>query len=632
MESLIGKTIGTYEILAEVGRGGMAVVYKAYQRALDRYVAIKVLPPQFTFDPEFVRRFALEARAAAKLKHPNIVTIHDVGEQNGIHYIVEEFVEGITLAELIRREGALSPARAANIITQVASALDYAHTLGFVHRDVKPSNIMIGANDHATLTDFGIAKAAEGTRVTKSGVMVGTPEYMAPEQIRGQAVDGRVDVYALGVVGYEMLAGRVPFQGDTARVLYGQVHEAPPPLRSLNPRVPPAAEVALGMALAKEPAQRYARAGDFANALTAAVSGGVAVQPPAPEAPTRHVPPPPPPPRQTSAPLFPVLAGIAGAVVVLVVVLAIALMARQPTSAPTSMTAASRPPTAVPTATPLVIVVTATPIPTPTPTATPPYTPTPYAGEERVIGGAPMVFVLPGEFLMGSVKAGDADEQPQHSVYLDAFWIDKYEVTNAQYKRCVDAGRCSMPLSTKSETRELYYGNPQYENYPVVAVSWNDAKTFCESVGKRLPTEAEWEKAARGTDARVYPWGNQFDKTRANVGEGSQGDTTAVGSYPTGASPYGIMDLAGNVWEWVQDWYDPNYYRTSPRNNPMGPSSGTYRTIRGGSWLREFHWSVRWLKGEWWSRPDFSGRISFRYLLFPDARFLWLGFRCAKAP
>ncbi len=388
MESLIGKTIGAYEIIAEVGRGGMAVVYKAYQRALDRYVAIKVLPPQFTFDPEFVRRFAMEAKAAAKLKHPNIVTIYDVGEQNGLHYIVQEFVEGVTLADLIRREGALPPTRAVHIIAQVASALDYAHALGFVHRDVKPSNIMIGANDHATLTDFGIAKAAEGTRVTKSGVMVGTPEYMAPEQIRGQAVDGRVDVYALGVVGYEMLAGRVPFQGDTARVLYGQVHEAPPPLRSLNPRVPPAVEVALGMALAKEPAQRYARAGEFANALTAAVSG--AVQPSAPEAPTRYVPPPPAPPRQkTAPPLLPVLAGIAGAVVLLVVVLAIALMARQPKAlAPMSTTVASPSPTAVPTAaaiavptarptvaptaTPLVIVVTATPIPTPTATATPP--------------------------------------------------------------------------------------------------------------------------------------------------------------------------------------------------------------------------------------------------------------------
>jgi formylglycine-generating enzyme required for sulfatase activity len=347
-----------------------------------------------------------------------------------------------------------------------------------------------------------------------------------------------------------------------------------------------------------------------------------------------------------------VLAGIAGAVVVLVVVLAIAVMARQPssvalaptsttvasasptavpTSAPTSMTAASRPPTAVPTATPLIIVVTATPIPTPTATVTPRYTPTPYAGEERVIGGAPMVFVPAGDFIMGS-SIGDSDEQPVHTVYLDAFWIDKYEVTNAQYKRCVDAGKCSMPLSTQSETRRTYYGDPSYENYPVVAVSWNDAKTFCEWVGKRLPTEAEWEKAARGTDARVYPWGNQFDKTKANVGEGSQGDTTAVGSYPTGASPYGVMDLAGNVWEWVQDWYDPNYYRTSPRNNPMGPPSGTYRTIRGGGWPKQFTWSVGYLKGLWRGPVDFSGRSSFRYVLFPDARFLWLGFRCAKAP
>ncbi|MDE3091583.1 MAG: protein kinase, partial [Chloroflexota bacterium] len=216
----------------------------------------------------------------------------DVGESNGMNFIVEEFVDGVTLGDLIQREGRLPLARVANIVSQVASALDYAHALGYIHRDVKPGNIMIGANDHATLTDFGIVKAAEGTRMTKSGVMMGTPEYMSPEQIRGQAIDLRADVYAFGLVGYEMLGGRTPFQGDTARVLYCQVHEQPPSLRLLNPRVPPIVEQVIAGALAKEPAQRYSSAGEFANALSAAASGVPIAPRGGVEPPTRFVPPP----------------------------------------------------------------------------------------------------------------------------------------------------------------------------------------------------------------------------------------------------------------------------------------------------------------------------------------------------
>ena len=401
MESLVNRMFGAYQIVGEIGRGGMAIVYKAYQSKLDRYVAIKVLPPQFTFDPEFVKRFELEAKAAAKLKHPNIVTIFDVGEQDGFYYIAMEFVEGVSLADLIHREGSLPPARTANIVAQIASALDYAHALGYIHRDVKPSNIMVGASDHATLTDFGIVKkAAEGTRVTKSGMMMGTPEYMAPEQIRGQMVDARADVYALGIVCYEMLAGRVPFQGDTARVLYGQVNEQPPSMRTLNPRVPLAVEQAADGALAKDPSQRYSRAGEFANALSAAIGATAAASNPpsrrAPEAPTRYVTKPP---RQQPSAMLPILAGVGGAVVLLLLVLAIALNASRgntpvalapsitptdgmivvpttaaqsvSTTAPTAMPTLARAATAAPNATAIVIVVTATPIPSPTATATP---------------------------------------------------------------------------------------------------------------------------------------------------------------------------------------------------------------------------------------------------------------------
>jgi len=257
MGDLIGKTLGQYQIVEEIGRGGMAIVYRAYQTSLQRYVAIKVLPPQFTFDTTFVQRFLQEARAAARLEHPHIVTIHDVGQQGDLYYIVMQELKGEPLNRLIQREGPLPLERVVRIVAQVASALDYAHAQGFVHRDIKPSNIIVGPDDHATLTDFGIAKAAEGTTLTKTGMLIGTPAYMSPEQVRGRRVDHRADIYALGVVCYEMLTGQVPFGGETPAVLHAHVYEPLPPLRSRRPDLPPALEKVLEKALAKEPEARY---------------------------------------------------------------------------------------------------------------------------------------------------------------------------------------------------------------------------------------------------------------------------------------------------------------------------------------------------------------------------------------
>ena len=214
--------------------------------------------------------------------------------------------------------------------------------------------------------------------------------------------------------------------------------------------------------------------------------------------------------------------------------------------------------------------------------------------------GVRMVLVPAGEFTMGSRGVETAlaecqtldpscdqtwfeDELTPHSVTLDAFYIDVYEVTNSQYAACVDSGICLLPTDTTSDSRSSYYGNAAFEDYPVIFVDWNMANTYCSWRSARLPTEAEWEKAARGTDERTYPWGEEIDDTRANYNN-NIGDTSRVGSYESNKSPYGLYDMAGNVWEWVADYYSDTYYSNSPSLNPPGPESGSERVLRGGSW------------------------------------------------
>jgi formylglycine-generating enzyme required for sulfatase activity len=216
---------------------------------------------------------------------------------------------------------------------------------------------------------------------------------------------------------------------------------------------------------------------------------------------------------------------------------------------------------------------------------------TPSAGDAwtRPVDGAVMVYVPAGEFLMGS-SDGDPDaadrEKPQHTVYLDAFWIDKLEVTNAQYRKCVEAGACQAPR--RCEGDKGFYEDETKGNHPVVCVNWNKAQDYAAWVGGRLPTEAEWEKAARGTDGRLYPWGNSPpDCSKANLYgcvEGPRaGETLPVGSHPDGASPYGALEMGGNVLEWVADWWDEGYYAGSPARNPQGPESGSVKVLRGSA-------------------------------------------------
>jgi Tol biopolymer transport system component len=272
MTDSVPEKLGKYKIIEEVGRGGFAAVYKAMDTTLDRTVALKVLAPHLLWDPTFVQRFQREAKVAANLDHSNIVTIYEVSQVEGVYFIAMQFLEGRTLSQILEAEGPLPVSRVQGIAEQIASALDYAHTRGFVHRDVKPTNVIVADDGRATLTDFGLVKAGEGTKLSTTGVIFGTPEYMSPEQAEGKKLDTRSDVYSLGVVLFEMLAGRAPFMADTTpAVMYKHVHE-PPPLDELLADLPQGAVAVVEKALAKDPADRYQSVGQMVKALQRAVA------------------------------------------------------------------------------------------------------------------------------------------------------------------------------------------------------------------------------------------------------------------------------------------------------------------------------------------------------------------------
>jgi formylglycine-generating enzyme required for sulfatase activity len=222
-----------------------------------------------------------------------------------------------------------------------------------------------------------------------------------------------------------------------------------------------------------------------------------------------------------------------------------------------------------------------------------------------------MVLIPAGEFAMGS-NDGDPDEKPVHQVYLDSYYMDRYEVTNTSYRGCVDAGYCTPPQRTSSLTHDDYFFNHEFDDYPVIYADWGQARDYCAWRGTYLPTEAQWEKAARGTDGRTYPWGEELSCVHSNYSIPGicTEDTTPVGSYESGASPYGVYDMAGNPYEWVADWYSDTYYQYSPTSNPQGPVSGEHRVVRGG---------------------HNDARTSARFRVVPEfTTFYVIGFRCAQ--
>jgi len=622
-----------YQIEAFIGEGGFGEVYRALDLNLNMPVALKILRRSADMDPTYYerarQRFTLEALLGHRITHPNVVRVYKFApdEASGLLVLVMEFVSGGSLADRLKA-GPLTISSALQIARQVAAGLGAMHALDVVHRDLKPSNILLDHNGTARVADLGLAQPASSIQVTRSssgggGVWQsspGTPAYMSPEQEAGRPhLPPASDVYALGLILFEMLTGH----------LY---KHQPPGTRvaSLRPEVPAAVDGLLTKMLAGDPQQRLWNGTAAEKALANLVT-------------PNH--------KTTKILLIAGGATLLGGMVLMIALGLWLILAKNPplinlpqkdspidlsdtpssliipTNKPTLINQPSLAPSDEPAATPTNI---------PTATTDPRLLPDCTAIGQQWTSprdGMTLVCVPAGNFLMGSAYDGNAesDEIPQHSVYLDAYWVDQTEVTNQQYRQCVAAGACRAPGFNASYSHTSYYGNSEFANYPVINVAWKDATDYCSWVDRALPTEAEWEKAARGTEGQLYPWGNgdlagyllnfadihsphlEADHT---IDDGKK-DTAPVGSYPSGASPYGAWDMAGNVWEWTADWYSEYYYSSQTTwRNPPGPTSGGYRVLRGGSF----------------GDAAVDMRTAGRLKASPELLTIYIGFRCVTAP
>lgn len=632
--------IGKYEILSELGKGGFGTVYKARDTTLDRVVALKVLHAQLTLEDRFVEYFEREARSLAKIDHPNVVTIHEIGNFEGQVYIAMRYLANGSLSEKLKREGPLSEREALKVFTQICKGLSAGHKRGIVHRDVKPGNILFAEDGQAVVADFSIAKAVQMSTVvatTGSVGFAGTPSYMPPEMWDDGVVTPAVDQYGLACVLSEMLTGKKLFEGETtSKIMHSHFQPVNLPL-SLSPGL----REILKKALEFYPEDRFSSIDEFSQAVVTYARNSwragqeASIRPivePNPLVTESYLP------NQENKPsgvseetnhpkrfptyLYWILGGALAIILPAIFLKGTNLSASMIDSvipSPTSILSA---------ATETTTEATNTRIPTATVTLEP--TVESITTRLRKIDGMEQVIVPAGTFRMGS-DFEEEREKPEHAVWLDTYWIDTFEVTNSQYALCVSTGACNTPDYRNSLTHEKYYGSNGFDNYPVLFVSWHDASDYCGWVGGRLPTEAEWEKAARGDqDARNFPWGDHFGSNYANLCDRNctmswknsnydDGfiDTAPVRGFPDGVSQYGAMNMAGNVCEWVADWYKSDYYYNKQDwSEPLGPASGSTRVIKGGSWYDD---------------TDIL-RVSARYGFDPNKSYYDVGFRCVNEP
>ena len=647
-----------YRIVKLVGQGGFGAVYRAWDLSLKVPVAVK---ENLDTGPEAQRQFEHEAQLLAPLRHPNLPRVSDhffVPGQG--QYLVMDFVEGQSLAEVLAaRGGPLNEAEALAWINQVCDALEYLHARNppIIHRDIKPQNIIITAEGRAVLVDFGISKAYDPLLTTTRGARAVTPGYSPPEQYGMGKTDARSDIYALGATLYTLLTGQAPL--ESVALITGM--ETLLPVRQANPGVSARTEAAIAAAMALASSQRLGNTTALRNALA---GRAVVIPRPGPETAGR---------RGVPAPVWLGLVAI-----IAVVGVAVVLLPRKPPPVPpvvtpsggtaiaeaTGVTAAALVMPATQDATPAVAAAsppqatnTAEPRATEPPTAgtTEPTTAAATSANQRVLqppGGIAVrqVLVPAGAFLMGADdEDADSDEAPIHEVRLDAFWLDTTEVTNAQFAAFVaDTGFVTVAerdgegytvLTDQFETVPgANWRHPQgpssdiigLDDHPVTLVAWADADAYCHWAGGRLPTEAEWEYAARGPDAPLYPWGDVFSEQRVNAcdrncpmswAENTIDDgytfAAAVGTFGGGVSWAGAEDMAGNVWEWTADWYAPDYYAESPVDNPTGPSGRVDedgKSVRGGAWsstMQGVRSTTRVSVGAWRGHFDVGVRCAY---------------------
>jgi eukaryotic-like serine/threonine-protein kinase len=599
--------LGHYEIQEVIGRGGMGIVLRAFDDKLHRVAAIKVMAPHMPANGAARKRFVREARAAAAVRDEHVVGIYAVEETAEAPYLAMEYIAGVSLQERLDRSGPLEVKEILRIGLQAASGLAAAHAQGLIHRDVKPANILLENHvERVKITDFGLARAVDDASLTQEGVVAGTPQYMAPEQARGEALDHRADLFSLGSVLYALCTGHPPFRAEnTLAVLKRVCEDTPRPIREINPDVPEWLVEIIAQLQAKDPAERYQTAREVVEVLgqeLAAVQRGDLKRPPTPH----------------SAP--PAKRSRRGVVVAAAMLLLFAAgFVLMESTGITHLTA-----TALGRLTPS------------TPPAAkgeegrndvqPAEPPTPSDLANSI--GMKLKLIKPGKFLMGSPKeeaAGRFDnEGPQHEVEITkAFYMGACPVTKGQFAAFVkddgyqtDAekdgkGGESLNLATvqweqKPENTWRHPGFSQGDDHPVVDVSWNDATAFCAWLSKKegktyeLPTEAEWEYACRaGTTTRF--WCGDVDASlqgNANVADASLKAkspgfpagtvawddgymfTSPAGSFK--ANPWGLYDMHGNVWQWCADGYGP--YQDGYIKDPNSNERPNRRVARGGSW------------------------------------------------
>jgi formylglycine-generating enzyme required for sulfatase activity len=572
--------LGKYEIERLIGAGGMGSVLLAVHRDLGAKYAIKIMHSSVP-DRSAVDRFKREAKTSAMVDHPNIVRVFDCGEHEGRCYIIMEYLPGESLRQRLGRLGRFSVEEAVRFAGVVCDVLEVMHETGVVHRDLKPDNIVFarhGQTEAVKILDFGIAKLATASvsgHLTQTGTVVGTPAYMSPEQCTAGKIDGRSDIYALGVILFQMLTGRLPFDSDNLlTMMYLHVNQAPPVAHEVEPTVPVAVSDVVMKAMSKSPADRYQSATRCAAALAAASGVNIPVRAGTERSAALAV----------SGVTEPPASGDQGTVA-RPLVGATGGEARPKRGAATYAAAGALGVALVAAGAWVVPKLFKSPDPqTNTNAQTGQSTPAkPKLADHfvEIPAGTATIGANDGDCRGMDLCKIKPAETPAHSLPVATFWIAKYEVTNKEYAEFVSATGHKPP-----HWRDSYAVGT--ESHPVTNVSWNDTVAYAEwrskqdGVRYRLPTEAEWEYAARGGDGRMFPWGDFWNASVADIGNAkSQGSTVPVDQAPFNSSDArnGVVGLAGNVCEWTASQF------AAYPGSSYTPTAGdlTCRVIRGGS-------------------------------------------------